>query len=300
MHIVTPSIFSDSTLQELFHFAYEFESGFVDNIAKDRIMATLFLEPSTRTRLSFEAAMLRLGGSVISCSDASGSSCKKGETDYDSILTVSTYADVVVVRTSNDWPDLNVRTPSNYPTSHVDLINAGDGANHHPTQALTDAYTIWKKFGRLDNLCIGVAGDLKKSRTIHSFIELMSRYESNYIFLLDTVNSDSSIDDSYLPYCAHMLCDTWKFHINFPKMNIVYTNRVQQERHDGKVGNVDFKLNEHWLNRLSPEGSIVMNPGPRRDELPAELDVDPRVVFFQQTRNGMFARMALLKYLFRS
>lgn len=314
MHILTPDIFSDSTLQELFNYASEFESGAVDKVAKDRIMATLFLEPSTRTRLSFESAMLRLGGSVISCSDANGSSCTKGETDYDSILTVHTYADVVVVRTPNDWPDLNVRTPANYPTSHVDIINAGDGGNHHPTQALTDAYTIWKKFGRLDNLSIGIAGDLKKSRTIHSFVELMSRYENNYIFLLDTTDGGQALTnppksslyyntptlEHFSPKCSHLYCNTSTFYEYFPEMNVVYTNRIQQERHDGQVDGVNFRLSKNLLNRLPPEGAIVMNPGPRRDELPAELDVDPKVVFFQQARNGMFARMALLKWLLDS
>lgn len=299
MHVLTSADLSDSTLKELFISASDFEAGVsaTQSPLKGRIMATLFLEPSTRTRLSFESAMLRLGGSVISCPDGKGSSATKGETDYDSILTVANYADVVVVRTPSDWPDLNVRTPANYPAIHVDIINAGDGSNHHPTQALTDAFTIWRRFGRLDNLTIGVAGDLLKSRTIHSFVQLMGRYKSNMIILLDTVDGEQTLPEP--PDCPHTYANTLGFYEFFPDMNVVYTNRIQRERHNYLIWNSNFSLSKSLLNRL-PHESIVLNPGPRRDELPAELDVDPKVVFFQQARNGVFARMALLKWLLDS
>lgn len=299
MHIVTSEDLSDGILQELFISATDFERGVTANThpLKDRIMATLFLEPSTRTRMSFESAMIRLGGSVISCPDGKGSSAAKGETDYDSILTVCNYADVVVVRTPNPWPNLNVRTPANYQARDFDIINAGDGSNNHPTQALTDAYTIWKKFGRLDNLTIGIAGDLKKSRTIHSFVEMMGRQKNNMMILLDTVDGDQTLGKP--PPCAHTYANTLGFYEFFPDMNVLYTNRVQRERYDGTVSPRNFSVTPKLLGRL-PDHAIVMNPGPRREELPAEADVNRKVVFWEQVRNGMFARMALLKYLFKS
>lgn len=299
MHIVTSEDLSDGILQELFISATDFERGVTANThpLKDRIMATLFLEQSTRTRMSFESAMIRLGGTVISCPDGKGSSAVKGETDYDSILTVCNYADVIVVRTPNPWPNLNVRTPANYPAIDFDLINAGDGSNNHPTQALADAYTIWKKFGRLDNLTIGIAGDLKKSRTIHSFVEMMGRQKNNMMILLDTVDGDQTLGKPQP--CAHTYANILGFYEFFPDMDVIYTNRVQRERHDQHVWSSNFALSPKLLGRL-PDHAIVMNPGPRREELPPELDANPKVVFFQQVRNGMFARMALLKYLLDS
>lgn len=301
MHIVTSEDLSDRTLAELFISANDMERGqdADPKPLKNRIMATLFLEPSTRTRMSFESAMIRLGGSVISCPDSKGSSATKGETDYDSILTVCNYADVIVVRTPNPWPDLNVRTP-NYPHIQFNLINAGDGGNNHPTQALTDAYTIWKKFGRIDNLTIGIAGDLQKSRTIHSFVEMMGRQENNNIVFLNTVNTEQTLSNP--PPCDHMYTNTAGFYDSFPDMDVLYTNRVQRERHESNIWEWDirnFSLTPKLLDRL-PNDSIVLNPGPRREELPPELDTNQKVVFWQQVRNGMFARMALLKYLLQS
>lgn len=288
MNVISPSQFNQEMIDELFDSASKLEKNY-DDFLNGKIMATVFLEPSTRTRLSFESAMLRLGGKVISCSDLASSSVAKGETVYDTIMTVSQYADVVVVRSP-----MPINPHVKFP---VPVINAGDGSCNHPTQALLDAYTIWKIHGKIDNLKIGIAGDLRGSRTIHSLVELLKH--RNDLNLLDTMDCQNKLPEE-------VLCGSPTYHNEFdfdkiiPELDVLYTNRIQIERH--KVEHHPrpvFSIDDRRM-RLLSENAIVMNPGPRREELPEKFDEDPRVVFFKQARNGVYIRMALLKYIFEN
>lgn len=282
MNILSTQDLPDDFLKKLFEDALILQSidGSCANLLSGKIMASVFLEPSTRTRLSFESAMLRLGGKVISIPEASGSSTSKGESLYDTIMTVSQYADYVVVRSSE--PISNLRSALDRCPAHI--INAGDGSNEHPTQALLDAYTIWKHFGD-KQLVATVIGDLQKSRTLRSFVEVMGR--KNHVCQYDSVHCSWTKDE--VEYTLR-------------SSDVIYLNRFQKERYRSEYNKYDdhfgqFSLNQEHLD-LMKKDAIIMNPGPRRQELPAALDVDPRVVFFEQARNGVFARMALLKHLF--
>jgi len=266
---------------------------------KNKVLASVFLEPSTRTRLSFEAAMCRLGGKVITVADGKMSSAMKGETLYDTLMTVGQYADGIVVRN----PEA-LGAPSRWANLPCPIINAGDGANHHPTQALLDAYTIWKHKGTLEYLKICVVGDLENSRAIRSFVDLMGRNASNVIF------SFNSLEDKQLPKRfgasaqIHHLGNQEEFDHHLPEFDVLYLNRVQTERHLDRVDGLatllfagfafgSFRLNLSHMSSLKRD-ALVMNPGPRLQELPPDFDNDPRVVFFEQARNGVAARMAVL------
>lgn len=255
-------------------------------------MATVFLEPSTRTRLSFETAMLKLGGKVISIPEPNGSSRAKGETLYDTVATVAQYADIVVVRSSepiSEWGQVWSKTKL--------LINAGDGNGQHPTQAIADLYTIWKRFGRISKLRIGIVGDLEDSRTIHSLTDILRlRPQTNEVFLLNTTQNDY-----HYPFDFdgnHILKSCEELEELLPTLDVLYTNRVQEER-KLQVSAPKFFMTREHLAAMKPN-AIVMNPGPRREELHRLLDDDPKIVFFEQARNGLYARMALLLHTFEN
>lgn len=267
------------------------EEQFPPSLLGKPLMGTLFLEPSLRTRLSFEAAMLRLNGKVVSCADATCTSMAKGETLNDTIGTLSQYVDLLVVRTKEDvfdWGNLDGGCP---------IINAGDGANGHPTQALTDAYTIWRKFKTIDNLNIGIVGDLSHSRTIGSLVQLLGK--RNKMWLIDSTDDQAPLGYNLTKhlgnYCFPLVS---RIKECIGELDVLYLNRVQRERH---VANWAapislFSLDREKLN-LMKDNSIIMNPGPRREEQPQYFDPDPRVVFFDQAKNGMYVRMALISMI---
>lgn len=290
MNIMSINVFQLEELNEIFNIAYRFENGDKDNCMSGKIMSTLFFEPSTRTKLSFESAMIRLGGNCISA-DSKGSSILKGESMNDTIMTVSQYSDVIVIRTSDNadhWYDKDIKC-----NSHI--INAGNGGSDHPTQALLDAYTIWKRnFNLNKKLKIAIVGDLEQSRTISSFIEIMSRYSSKFYLF----NSTSHPSKRYENLKNVQFLDNVGFENILPHVDVLYTNRVQKERWSLDVSK-NFVLTHEHLDSLNKK-ALIMNPGPRKEELPAEFDSDKRVVFFEQAKNGMFIRMALLEWLSRT
>jgi len=263
-------------LKSLFNTANSFKD--IDrsypNLLQGKIMATLFFEPSTRTRLSFESAMIKLGGSVVTVNDES-SSLMKGETLSDTIRTVSEYADVIVVRCNkpiSEWGECD-----------CPVINAGDGKDNHPTQALLDTYTI-NQYEIPRNLKIGISGDMQNSRTINSFYDMLTL--DNQIFPYD---SAKQTEGTFLS-----LKD---FEEILPELHVLYLNRVQRERHEIVPKNT-FVLSEKHLNSMR-EDAIILNPGPRREELPDHALNDSRVKFWDQVRNGLCIRMALLHHILK-
>ena len=257
------------------------------NDAYGKIMATLFFEPSTRTRFSFETAMKRLGGRVITANDET-SSLMKGESMVDTLETVACFADLLVVRSSEHhntwgWPECVV-------------INAGDGCNSHPTQALLDAYTIWRYKGQLSPLTIGIVGDLACSRSISSLVKFL--YPGANCFM----GHDSGGNDGKLiePIPHQTKCHTYndieRFEEMMPQFDVLYLNRVQQERHSDVSGPSTFSLSRKHLRILKPD-CLILNPGPRREEMPADIK-DPRIKMLEQVENGLYVRMALLRHIF--
>ena len=258
------------------------------------ILAALFYEPSTRTRLSFEAAMCRLGGKVIGFSEPNASSVAKGESIADTIRTIACYADVAVMRHPKEGAP---RVAAQY--SNIPVINAGDGGHQHPTQTLTDLLTIRATMGRLDNLTIGCCGDLKFGRTVHSLIKTLSRYENNKFVLI-------SPEELEVPeYIRREVLE--KRNIEFKQvrtmeeameeLDILYMTRVQRERFFNEEDYIKLKdtyILDNEKMRLAKKEMIVLHPLPRVNEISYEVDNDKRAVYFKQAKYGMFVRMALI------
>ena len=257
-------------------------------------LATLFYEPSTRTRLSFTAAMMELGGNVLGFSDAKSSSVSKGETVADTIRVVSSFADIIAMR---HYKEGSPRVASEY--SRIPIINAGDGGHAHPTQTLTDLLTIRRELGRFDHLTVGLCGDLKYGRTVHSLIKALVRYQGVKIVLI-------SPEELRLPdYIKTDICD--KYGIEYTEaqsieevmgeLDILYMTRVQKERFTDeaeyeRVKNC-FVLDAERM-ALAKEHMAVLHPLPRVNEITREVDSDPRAAYFRQVENGKFVRMALI------
>jgi len=265
-------------------------------VAKGKILATLFFEPSTRTRLSFESAMLRLGGSVIGFTDAACSSAAKGESPQDTARVVSGYCDLMAVRHPvAHTPHQMARAAA------VPVINAGDGANEHPTQTLTDLVTIHQRFGRLDGLTVGMCGDLKYGRTVHSLIRVLARYPGNRFVLIAPPALGmpreilESLEESGVPYTV---CEDLEEAL--PQLDVLYMTRIQAERFIDKAAYEAFKgiyiLTRAKL-QAAREDMIVLHPLPRVDEIAPDVDEDPRAWYFRQTQLGVYARMALMLML---
>ena len=265
-------------------------------VASGKILATLFFEPSTRTRLSFESAMLRLGGSVIGFSDTSASSSSKGESAQDTASTVSCYCDVMAVRHPEMFAPHKMATVATVP-----VINAGDGANEHPTQTLTDLLTIKKRFGRIDNLVIGLCGDLKYGRTVHSLVKMLARYPGNRFVLI-------APDELAMPaYIIEMLERAGAAYTVNPSLesaisdlDILYMTRIQRERFDDPNQYERLKgvyVLDSAKMALASRDMIVMHPLPRVDEISTEVDSDPRAWYFKQAQMGVYVRMALIMRL---
>lgn len=259
-------------------------------VCRGRKLATLFYEPSTRTRLSFEAAMLELGGTVIGFSDANSSSVTKGETVADTVRVVGCFADVIAMRHFKEGAPM---VAAQY--AAVPVVNAGDGSHSHPTQTLTDLLTIHREKGRLDHLTIGFCGDLKYGRTVHSLIRALARYEGNRFVLI-------SPEELRLPaeYAVENARETTSLEEAMPDLDVLYMTRVQKERFPDPV--VYERVKESFV--LDPEkmaaaksDMIVLHPLPRVNEIARQVDSDPRAAYFRQVENGKFVRMALIHTL---
>ena len=264
---------------------------------KRKKLATLFFEPSTRTRLSFEAAMLELGGSVLGFSEANSSSATKGETVSDTVRIVSNYADIIAMR----HPLEGAAKVASGKTL-VPIINAGDGGHAHPTQTLTDLLTVYREKGRFNDLTIGLCGDLKFGRTVHSLINAMVRYPGTKFVLIapdelkiPTYLKTETLDVYHVPYK-----ETGNLEEVLPELDVLYMTRVQQERFFNEEDYIRLKdsfiLDRAKLN-LAKEDMLVLHPLPRINEIATDVDDDPRAVYFKQAKYGVYARMALIMTL---
>ena len=259
-----------------------------------KIMATLFYEPSTRTRLSFESAMLRLGGKVLGFSSADSSSAAKGESVADTIRVVSCYADICAMRHPKEGAPLVASMASQIP-----VINAGDGGHQHPTQTLTDLLTIRSMKGRLDNITIGLCGDLKFGRTVHSLIEALVRYEGVKFVLIspEELKVPDYIRDDVLKASGHEFEEVERLEEALPKLDLLYMTRVQKERffnEEDYVRMKDFYVLDKIKMKLASPDMLVLHPLPRVNEIATEVDKDPRAAYFKQAQYGVYVRMALI------
>ncbi len=294
-HLMSPLDFSVDELDKLFELADDIEKNPAKyaHACAGKKLATCFYEPSTRTRLSFEAAMYNLGGNVFGFSDANSSSAAKGESVSDTIRMISCYADICAMRHPKEGAPMVAASRSRIP-----VINAGDGGHQHPTQTLTDLLTIRSIKGRLNSFTIGLCGDLKFGRTVHSLINALVRYPNiNFVFI--------SPDELKIPeYIIEMLreknipfCETTKLEDVMPELDILYMTRVQKERFFNEEDYVRLKdfyiLNKEKM-ALAKEDMIVLHPLPRVNEISVEVDDDPRAVYFRQVQYGVYVRMALL------
>ena len=257
-------------------------------------LATLFFEPSTRTRLSFEAAMLELGGSVLGFSEANSSSAAKGESVADTARTVSCYADIIAMRHPKEGAPLVASMAASVP-----IINAGDGGHNHPTQTLTDLLTIKREKGRLNNLTIGFCGDLKFGRTVHSLIEAMSRYTGIKVVLIspDELKLPGYLKKETLDAKGIEYIETTDLSAVMPELDILYMTRVQRERFFNEEDYL--RLKDSYIltpSKLSNAKSdlAILHPLPRVNEIHTSVDADPRACYFRQVLNGKFIRMALI------
>lgn len=257
-------------------------------------LATLFYEPSTRTRLSFEAAMLNLGGSVLGFSSAASSSASKGESVSDTIRMISCYADICAMRHHKEGAPMVASAVSSIP-----VINAGDGGHQHPTQTLTDLLTIRSLKGRLGNLTIGLCGDLKFGRTVHSLVKALARYENvTFVFIspeelrVPSYIKEDVLDAQKLPYR-----EVERLEDVMGDLDILYMTRVQQERFFNEEDYIrlkDFYILDNKKMSLAKDDMIVMHPLPRVNEISVEVDKDPRAAYFRQVQYGVYVRMALI------
>lgn len=261
---------------------------------KYKKLATLFFEPSTRTRLSFESAMLELGGSILGFSEAASSSAAKGESVSDTVSVVSGYADIIAMRHPKEGAPLVASMKSDVP-----IINAGDGGHNHPTQTLTDLLTIKREKGRLDNLTIGVCGDLKFGRTVHSLIAAMSRYENvNFVMISPSeLKLPRYVKEAHLKSKNISYIQTEDLESVMDKLDVLYMTRVQRERFFNEEDYLRLKdsyilTTDKLIN--AKEDLTILHPLPRVNEISTLIDEDPRACYFKQARNGKFIRMALI------
>ena len=295
-HLMSPLDFSVEELDQLLNLAHDIElhPEKYAHACDGKKLATLFYEPSTRTRLSFEAAMLNLGGSFLGFSSAASSSASKGESVSDTIRMISCYADICAMRHPKEGAPMVASMASSIP-----VINAGDGGHQHPTQTLTDLLTIRSLKGRLDHFTIGLCGDLKFGRTVHSLVRALSRYEGvNFIFISpeelkvpDYIKEDV-LEANNIPYQ-----EVERIEDVMPKLDVLYMTRVQKERFFNEEDYVrlkDFYILNNQKMKLAKDDMIVMHPLPRVNEISVEVDKDPRAAYFRQVQYGVYARMALI------
>ena len=262
--------------------------------ADGKILATLFYEPSTRTRLSFETAMLNLGGKALGFAGAEQCSATKGETVADTARVVSCYADIIAMRHPKEGAPLRASMYSKIP-----VINAGDGGHNHPTQTMIDLLTIRQRKGRLDHLKVGFCGDLKFGRTVHSLVNSLVRYPENEFYFISPEElkvPDYLIEDTLKPAKA-IYHEVTSLEDTLPELDVLYMTRVQKERFFNEEDYIRLKdiyiLDQEKLNLAKPD-MPVLHPLPRVDEIATEVDDDPRAAYFQQVLNGKYIRMALI------
>ena len=295
-HLMSPLDFTVEELDNLMDLAQDIEKNpkKYAHACDGKKLATLFYEPSTRTRLSFESAMLNLGGKVLGFSSADSSSASKGESVADTIRVISSFADICAMRHPKEGAPT---VASMY--SKIPVINAGDGGHNHPTQTLTDLLTIKSLKGRLDNMTIGMCGDLKFGRTVHSLINAMVRYE-NVRFILISPNElkipdylrQEVLDAKNIEYI-----ETNELEKYMPELDILYMTRVQRERFFNEEDYIRLKdsfILDREKMKLARDDMYVLHPLPRVNEISTDVDDDPRAVYFEQVHYGVYARMALI------
>jgi aspartate carbamoyltransferase len=282
----------DAIIKIASNFEKELKKKDFFTLLEGKILATLFYEPSTRTRLSFEAAMQRLGGGVISMGSVESSSVAKGETLTDTVRTVSQYADVIVIRHPGTGSAREAADAVPIP-----VINAGDGTGQHPTQALLDIYTIQKELGSLKNLTISMVGDLKNGRTVHALVELLSLYQARLYFVSPSLLRMPEEIINHLKQKGIKIEETEDMLKAGNASNLIYMTRIQKERFpdltDYERVKGSYIINEEFLRKLKKKITIL-HPLPRVDEISPEVDTYPGAAYFRQVRNGVFVRMALL------
>ena len=294
-HMMNPLDFSVEELEKLFDLAGEIERDMPGYAHKcdGKILATCFYEPSTRTRLSFETAMLRLGGKCMGFADASNSSAAKGESVADTIRVISCFADICAMRHPKEGAPMVAASKSSIP-----VINAGDGGHQHPTQTLTDLLTIRSLYGKLGDFTIGLCGDLKFGRTVHSLINALSRYEGiRFIFISP---KELRVPD----YITEMLNqkgipyeEVIKLEEIMPQLDFLYMTRVQKERFFNEEDYIrlrNFYILDKEKMALAKENMYILHPLPRVNEISVEIDDDPRAAYFRQVQYGLYVRMALI------
>ncbi|MBR6628184.1 MAG: aspartate carbamoyltransferase [Lachnospiraceae bacterium] len=294
-HLMNPLDFTTTELEQLFDLAADIERNPAKyaHACAGKILATCFYEPSTRTRLSFESAMTRLGGSVIGFSDAASSSASKGESVSDTIRVISCYADICAMRHPKEGAPMVASEKSTIP-----VINAGDGGHQHPTQTLTDLLTIRSLKGEIKNFTIGLCGDLKFGRTVHSLINALVRYEGiRFIFISpEELRIPDYITDMLkemdIPYEEVMNLENV-----MPNLDFLYMTRVQKERFFNEEDYIrlkDFYILDKAKMALAKDNMLVLHPLPRVNEISVEVDEDPRAAYFKQAQYGVYVRMALI------
>ncbi len=295
-HVLSAGQYTRESLEEVFDLASKIKQN-PEKYSKSiegKIVATMFYEPSTRTRLSFETAVLRLGGQVISTENASSnSSVKKGETLKDTVRVLQNYADAIVIRHSDVNSAIDAASVSKVP-----ILNAGSGKGEHPTQALLDMYTIREKRGKIDGVKVAILGDLVYGRTIHSLIKLLALYNDVEIYGLS--KKDFMLPQEYIDFLKekninYTICNSFA---DIPKdVDVMYHTRIQQERFEGDFGKEEHIINKEVLSDFS-ENTIVLHPLPRTGEISEDIDDDPRALYFEQAGNGLYVRMGLLLQAF--
>ncbi len=291
-HVLSSDQYTKESLKEIFDLTDKIKNNpkKYANKLDDKIIAIMFYEPSTRTRLSFETAALKLGAKIITTENAGEfSSAAKGETIQDTVKVIAGYADAMVIRHKSDTSAIEAASVQKIP-----ILNAGAGKGEHPTQALLDLYTIRSKKGRLDNLKVAILGDLLYGRTIHSLIKLLSLYENIEIYGLSKevfALPQEYIDMLESKGVKYTKCNSFD---ELPKdLDIIYHTRIQAERFEGDYGKEEFIINKEVLDTFSKD-TILLHPLPRVIEIATDVDDDPRACYFEQAHNGLFVRMALL------
>ncbi|MFH2094137.1 MAG: aspartate carbamoyltransferase [Bacteroidota bacterium] len=286
---------NDYTKEEylkIIELAGEFEKNPVQNILEGKVIASLFFEPSTRTRLSFESAVNKLGGRIIGFSDTDTTSVKKGESLKDTIKTVAQYSDLIIMRHPVEG---SARYASE--VSEVPIVNAGDGANQHPTQCLLDLYSIWKTQGTLDNLTLVLVGDLKYGRTVHSLLQAMSNFNPTFHFISPAqlkmpTEYKNFLDERNINYFEHH-----EFNDNITSADIIYVTRVQKERFSDPMEYEKVKNSYILKNNMlsgTKDNVRIMHPLPRVNEISEDVDDNKKAYYFEQAQNGVYTRQAII------
>ena len=295
-HLIEPADLTDAETLAVLNLADRIaaDPGAYAHAAERKKLATLFYEPSTRTRLSFESAMLNLGGQTLGFSGADQSSATKGETVADTARVVSCYADIIAMRHPKEGAPLRASMYAKVP-----VINAGDGGHNHPTQTLIDLMTIRQRLGRLDHLTVGFCGDLKFGRTVHSLVNSLVRFPGNRFYYISPEElkvPDYLVEDTLNP-CGVEYHEVRSLEETLPKLDVLYMTRVQKERFFNEEDYIRLKgvytLNAAKL-ALAKQTMPVLHPLPRVDEIAPDVDSDPRAAYFDQVQNGVYVRMALI------